>query len=108
MKTGGLAGVDIPHISADGEIRGWRSITEPEMLHEVITQQNLRHLHQAAPNPLGNGDGYNTFHGKDRHKTARKVLSGELEWRHPVEEVKKFIDNLRVAFDREGLQEEAR
>ena len=108
LKSGGLAGVDVPILTSDGEISGWRSITKPEQLNDVITARNRKHLHQAAPTSMGNGEGYDLFHGEDRHDTAKKVLAGELEWRHPVEEVNRFIDNLQTAFDEEKLQEEAR
>ena len=108
LKSGGLAGVDVLVLSNDGEICGWRSITEPDELNVAITTRNLRHLHQAAPTPLGHGEGYELFHGSNRHETVQKVLNGELEWRHPVEEVNKFVANLRQGFDEEGLQEEAK
>ena len=76
LKLGGLAGVDVPILADNREITGWRSVTEPNKLNEVITQRNRRHLHQAAPMPLGHGEGYELFHGEDRHKTARQVLEG--------------------------------
>ena len=107
MSGGGLAGVDVPIFSHSGEISGWRSITEPEQLNEVITERNRRHLHQAAPTPMGNGEGYRLFHGEARHDTARKVLAGEMEWKHPIEEVNKFVENLRIAFDVRALEDEA-
>ena len=106
LKSGGLAGVDVPVLGPAGEITGWRSVTEPEELHEVVTERNKRHLHQAAPTPLGHGEGYKLFHGEERHDTARKVLRGALEWRHPLPEVNKFIRNLRRNFNEETLKEE--
>lgn len=108
LRSGGLAGVDVPVVSAEGEIEGWRSVTGSEELHEVVTQRNLRHLNQAASTPMGSGEGYNKFHGDERHETARKVLSGEMDWQHPVEEVNKFIENLRLAFDKDHMQVEAK
>ena len=108
LKAGGLAGVDVPIIGADGEITGWRSVTEPEELHELISVRNKKHLNQAAPTPLGHGEGFRLFHGKDRHDTARKVLNGELEWRHPISEVNDFIGHLKKAFNEEKLREETK
>ena len=57
LKSGGLAGVDVPIILEDGEIAGWQSVTAPEELNEVITERNRQHLHQAAPTPMGHGMG---------------------------------------------------
>ena len=51
-------------------------------------------MHQAAPTLVGHGEGYELFHDQDRHKTAQKVLEGQLEWKHPVEEVNEYIENL--------------
>ena len=48
LKSGGLAGVDVPILADNGEITGWQSVTEPDKL-KVVTQRNRRHLHQAAP-----------------------------------------------------------
>ena len=90
------------------EITAWQSVTAPDELNEAITQRNRRHLHQAAPTPEGHGKGYNLFHGQDRHDTARKVLEGQLEWTHPVEEVNEYIDNLQRAFDADKLQDKVK
>ena len=79
LKSGGLAGVDIPLVADNGEITGWQSVTAPDELNEVITQRNRQHLHQAAPTPVGHGKGYDLFHGQDQHDTARKVLGGQLK-----------------------------
>ena len=99
LKSGGLAGVDVPVLDKIGEIRGWRSITEPGELHTVVAEQNRQHLNQASPTPFGHGPGYDLLHGDDRHATSAKVLRGELEWQHPVEDVNNFTDNLAIAYD---------
>ena len=65
LKSGGLAGVDVPILSDDRDITGWQSVTAPEELNKVITERNRRHLHQAAPTPIGHGMGYGLFHGQD-------------------------------------------
>ena len=57
LKSGVLAGVDVPILLDDGEIAGWQSFTAPEELNEVITERNRQHLHQAAPTPMGHGMG---------------------------------------------------
>ena len=107
LNTGGLAGVDVPIVGEDDEITGWRSVTEVDELHDVVARQNWQHLHQAAPTPIGHGEGYNLFHGNDRHDTAKKVLDGKLDWRHPAEEVNRFVANMRQAYNDETLQHEA-
>ena len=40
LKSGGLAGVDVPILLEDGEIAGWQSVTAPEELNKVITERN--------------------------------------------------------------------
>ena len=65
-------------------------------------------MHQAAPTPMGHGEGYSLFHSQDQHDTARKVLEERLEWKHPMDEVNKYIDNLRRSFDKDKLQEEVK
>lgn len=106
VKTGGLAGVDVPVYGEDGSISGWKSITGSNSLHEKLVERNRTHLSQATPTPLGHGQGYDLFHGPDRHKTAEAVLRGELDWEHPMEEVNKFIAQLKTAHDPEELAEE--
>ena len=71
LKSGDLVGVDRLILAENGEISGWRSVTKPDELNKVITQRNRNNLHQASPTPLGHGKGYELFHGKGRHKTAR-------------------------------------
>ena len=75
---------------------------------EDITQHDRRHLHQDALTPVGHSEGYDLFRGQDRHEIARKVLEGQLEWTHPVEEVNEYIDNLQRAFDADRLQEKVK
>ena len=55
---------------------------------------------------MGHGEGYNLFHVDGRHETARKVLNGTLEQKHPMEEINRYIDNLKKAHGAESLQEE--
>ena len=105
LKSGGLAGVDVPILAENREISGWRSVTKPDKLNEVITQHNRNHLHQAPPTPLGHGKGYGFFHGEGRHETAKQVLDGQLEWTHPVAEVNAYIKNLQQAFDEASKKE---
>ena len=59
IKAGGLSGVDVPILGADGNIRGWKSITEKKDLHETVVERNLQHLHQASSTPVGQGAGMN-------------------------------------------------
>ena len=99
LKSGGLAGMDVPVLNETGEIRGWRPITEPGELHDTVAERNRQHLNQASPTPFGHGPGYDLLHGDDRHTTAEKVLQGELEWHHPMEDVNNFIGNLAIAYD---------
>ena len=65
LKSGGLAGVDVPIFSDNGEIAGWQLVTAPEELNKAITQRNRRHLHQAVPTSMGHGIEYGLFHGQD-------------------------------------------
>ena len=37
LKSGGLAGVDVPILAENGEISGWQSVTKPDKLNKVIT-----------------------------------------------------------------------
>ena len=74
INTGGLAGVDIPLYGDDGAIRGWKSITESNELHGVLVDRNLEHLHQASATPIGHWEGYDLFHGPNRHETANAIL----------------------------------
>ena len=57
--------------------------------------------------PIGHGVGYNLFHREDRHGTAKKVLNGDLDWEHPMEEVNDFIKNLAISYNEEALAEES-
>ena len=57
---------------------------------------------------MGHGKGYELFHGENRHETARQVLEGRLEWKHPVDEVNKYIENLQQAYKADILQEETK
>ena len=98
--------MDVPITGDAGEIKGWKSITDRATLHDTVVQRNLGHLHQAAPTPMGHGEGYNLFHGPEQHKTAEAVLNGSLTWEHPVAEVNEFIANMKVAFDPVSLEEE--
>ena len=34
------------------------------------------------------------------------MLEGRLEWKHPVDEVSKYIENLQQDYDTDSLQEE--
>lgn len=106
INAGGLAGVDVPLYGDSGAICGWKSITESNELHQVLVDRNLEHLHQASATPIGHGEGYELFHGPDRHETARAVLEGKLEWKHPIEEVNLFVSNMERAYDPEELAEE--
>ena len=99
-------GVDVPILADNGEIKGWCSVTKPSELNKVITQKNQRCLHQAVSTPLGHGEGFELFHGEDRHETAKKVLAGKLEWKYLVDEVNNYIENIQQAYDAKGLQEE--
>ena len=57
--------MDVPILGEDGEVRGWKTITDSTILHNKIVEQNLDHLHQASTTPLGHGEGYELFHGPD-------------------------------------------
>ena len=94
-------------IGDDGEVKGWTSITEPGNLHDVVAKRNQKHLNQAAPTPLGHSRGYQLFHGEERHDTARKVLNGELEWKHLMDEVNDFVNNLSHVYNEEALAKES-
>ena len=108
LKSGGLEGVDVLVMGDNGELQGWRSVTNPSELHRTVTDRNRTHLNQAAPTPLGHGPGYQLFHGEDQHYTARKVLNGELDWQHPMEEVNDFINNLSRVYDKAALEEKTK
>ena len=64
LKTGVLAGVDVPVLDDDGKVKGWNSITDPEELHAKVAERNRTHLNQAATTPLAHGEGYQLFHGE--------------------------------------------
>ena len=89
-----------------GEIKEWRLITAKGELHDILAQQNLKHLHQASATPIDHGDGYSLFNEPERHETAKSVLEGTLEWEHPVAEVNEFIANMRIAHNLTALKEE--
>ena len=38
LKLGSLAGVGIPILAEDGEVQGWKSITEPGELHNTVAE----------------------------------------------------------------------
>ena len=100
--------MDVPVLNETGEIRGWRLITEPGKMHAAVAERNRQHLNQASPTPFGHRPGNDLLHGDDRHTTAKKVLRGDLEWQHPMEDVNNFIDNLAIAYDQEALETESR
>ena len=107
LKSGGLASVDVPVIGDDGEVKGWTLITEPGDLHKVVAKRNRTHLNQASATPLGHSRGYQLFHREEHHDTARKVLNGELEWKHPMDKVNEFVNNLARVYDEEALAKES-
>ena len=72
----------------------------------MLVDRNLEHLHQASATPIGHGEGYDLFHGPNRHETAKAILEGKLEWKHPIEEVYVFVSNMEKAYNTESLAEE--
>ena len=91
---------------AKGGIKGWRSVTNSNELHKAVAERNSKHLRQALAAPMGHGEGFELFHGPNRHNTAKAVLEGKMEQKHPIEEVSKYISNMKVAYDPEALAEE--
>ena len=64
----------VPIMGNSGEIKGLRSITAKDKLHNTIACQNVSHLHQASATPICHGEGYSLFHRPDCHATAKLVL----------------------------------
>ena len=58
VKSGGISGVDVPVMGEDKEIKDWESITDIVVLHDVVVERNLKHLHQVLATPIGHGEGY--------------------------------------------------
>ena len=98
--------MDVPVLGEDGEVKGWRSITNREDLHATVVERNRNHLHKDSATPIRHEEGYDLFHGLDQHNTTKEVLDRKLEWEHPVEEVNDFISNMKIAYDPDALQEE--
>ena len=107
LHLGGLSTVDIPILGRDGSIQGWDSITVPGKLHKTVIQRNINHLQQASPTLLGSGEGYDLFHGDKRHQTAEAVLTSNLEWKYPTDEVNQQINQIQWAYNKDELKEEA-
>ena len=72
----------------------------------MVVDRNRKHLNKAAATPFGNREGFELLHGSNWHQTAEDILSGRLQWRHPMQEVNNLIDQLRHAFDPDQLNEE--
>ena len=106
LHAGGLALVDVTILHDDGTIGGWESITDPKRLHDMVIERNINHLQQASPTPFGHGKGYDLLHGPERHTTAEKILNGTLEWKYPMEEVNKWVEQLQRAYKEDKLQQE--
>ena len=104
---GGLTRVDVLILNNDGKITEWKSVTNPETHHATVAKRNEQHPHQVAPTPFDHGEGHWLLHGTDRHKTFEDILQGTLEQRHPMEEVKNWASQLKLAYDPDTLITEA-
>ena len=83
-------------------------VKNPDNLHKTVAQRNMHICIRHHSHHLGMGKGMIFFHGQDKHKIAKSVLSGTLDWKHPTQEINTYIDNLPISFDKENLKEEAK
>ena len=71
---GKLAKVEVP-VKYDGEILGWRRISDLVGVQERVVERNKNRLSQTRPTLFGSGPGFVLIHGNQRWKHMEDISS---------------------------------
>lgn len=86
---GTLGKVELP-VKHDGDIVGWRKISDLVELQERVVERNQNHLNQARPTLFGSGPPvFELLHSYQRLKHMEDISSGRRTSQYIVPEVDK-------------------
>ena len=75
----GLDRVEIPTQDSDGEITGWRSVTAPTEMFQILLAQNISRFAQAKDTPFVTGTLGQQLHPIDQNQFSEPTLHGTVD-----------------------------
>ena len=108
LKKSSLKRLEVPVEDEQGWTTRWDVLCTKSAIHDRIIHRNHKHMDQESATPFGDGKGYEALHGSARQEVMDKIHAGDLVWDDPVEEVNKWIEELKAAYDQHKLDEEVK
>lgn len=102
----GVNTLHVPKETTTGQ--EWDMISSKKEMEEKIIEQNKSHLSKSEGTPFGSGELFNLIHDKQKRGAAiESLLRGTSGWKHQMQEVEEFIEDLRQQYDEHTLHTKA-